>query len=238
MGRSCCESARGRFEGTDNVASSSALGRFSGSLVEVVVGRALVVALERGAAADVAVSPRRAATLDTAFFLITGPSGGLTGASFALSFSLSTRASFALSFSRSALSFCLSAGTSFARSFPLSMRVSFALSFSLSAGASWLSFCSGFFLGGRRNRFLTVDIFAGAGFGDVPLIDTDRMRFSVLTGASGFGGFAGGTARLWVLRSDEDVDTSDSARLRCTSSLSSSAWILDGRVGERMSGRP
>jgi hypothetical protein len=64
------------------------------------------------------------------------------------------------------------------------------------------------------------------------------MRLSVLGVPLGFCDAPGGTAKFWLLRSDEEVDASDSARFRFTSSLSNSACMFVGSVGDKIFGSP
>jgi hypothetical protein len=123
---------------------------------------------------------------------------------------------------------------------------------------SWRSFFSMLvLLGGSRRSCVTVGAFAlenlsfttrlesasslrfgGSIFGVLPFTGTVRIRGSALTVSTSLCVRTSGTAKVWLLRSDEDVEAFDSARLRLVSRLSSSACIFEGSVGERISGSP
>jgi hypothetical protein len=100
--------------------------------------------------------------------------------------------------------------------------------------ASGRSFFSTFvLLGGSRRSCVTVGAFAfenlsfttrlvstssfrfgGSLLGALPFTDTDLIRGSAFTMSIGFWDRASGTAKVWLLRSDEEVEAFDSARLR------------------------
>lgn len=209
-GGSFVELARGRLAGgTAKEQSSSVRSRFSTTLALAGVGFALVVGVEVDA--GVVGSVRRAVILGTGFFLITGGSVTLGWLSVAVAFGVSVRSFF------SAL-----------ERFGGRRRI-------------WLTTCAF----GFENFSFTIILarvccegLTGSGFGDLPFIDNERPRFSVLRDALDFCDESGGTAMGALLISDDDIDASESARFRCTSSLSNSACTLEGSVGDRIVGSP
>ena len=209
--RSCDDNALWRFGGTVSERSSSALGRFSAVFVAGTAG----LTIDVGADVDVdGVSVRRAAIFGIGFTF-----------------------------------FCTGSSTTF-------VRILTGDSF----GGSWRSFFSGKTrFGGRRSTCLTVAALAfenfnfttnegsfsstvagGAVYGDFPLTETDRMRWSVLTVLSANCGrsLSFGTDNVWLFSSVDDADALDTARDRCCPNLSNSACIIEGRVGDKILGNP
>lgn len=190
--------------------SSSVLGRFSAAFVSGIVGLAIDVDVDVDV---VGVSVRRAAIFGMGFTF-----------------------------------FCAGSSTTF-------VRILTGDSF-----GSWRSFFSGKVrFGGRRSTCLTVAAFAfenfnfttsegslsstvagGAVYGDFPLTEATRMRWSVLTVLSANCGrsLSFGTDNVWLFGSVDDADALDAARDRCCPNLSNSACMIEGRVGDKILGNP